>query len=690
MSFKEFSLHPQVLSGVISVGFDTPTPIQEQAIPVALEGRDLLGLAQTGTGKTAAFVLPILHHLASTPPKRGVRYLVLAPTRELAEQINDTFNILGKHLRIKAVSVYGGVAKGPQINKIHRGAQIVVACPGRLLDHVSHKDIDLTNVEILVLDEADTMCDMGFLPDVQRILNHVPPKRQTLFFSATMPKEIRALAVKILKDPETIQIGNSAPADTVSHSIYPVPDKLKKDLLLALLQQTPTGRALVFTRTKHRARTLALELAKNRFRVGALQGNMSQNARNQAMDGFRHGKFDIMVATDIAAHGIDVPQVSHVINFDFPNTTDTYTHRIGRTGRAEQTGEAFTFAAAEDASMVRHVERELGMKIERRRLEGFDYGNFTPEEQFREDKMGLSRASGGRSNGGRSGQSTRDRRPSGQNPRKPGAWRTGSPEYGRREDHPSTAGSWTDGPSENRSNQPVGGGARASSNNGPTNSNLFDGGSGNGRSSNGSSYNRGPSNGGSSNASSNSRGPSNGGSSNASSSNRGQSNGSSSNGGPSNGSSYNRGQSNGSSSNGSSYNRGQSNGSSSNGGPSNGNSSNGSGYNGRRSEQPTGSSSRGGSSTGNRSTQPVSGTYRTAPPDGRGPSQPTGRGNGQILGRTPSTEIENRRKSGQVLGRSGPPSAPNGRRRSQKPGVPLFHPKPARPGKPRGNSAGKH
>jgi ATP-dependent RNA helicase RhlE len=219
VSFKEFSLHPQVLSGVISVGFDIPTPIQEQAIPVALEGRDLLGLAQTGTGKTAAFVLPILHHLASTPPKRGVRYLVLAPTRELAEQINDTFNILGKHLRIKAVSVYGGVAKGPQINKIHRGAQIVVACPGRLLDHVSHKDIDLTNVEILVLDEADTMCDMGFLPDVQRILNHVPPKRQTLFFSATMPKEIRALAVKILKDPETIQIGNSAPADTVSHSI---------------------------------------------------------------------------------------------------------------------------------------------------------------------------------------------------------------------------------------------------------------------------------------------------------------------------------------------------------------------------------------------------------------------------------------------------------------------------------------
>ncbi len=633
MSFKEFSLHPQVLSGVISMGYDTPTPIQEQAIPVALEGRDLLGLAQTGTGKTAAFVLPILHHLASTPPKRGVRYLVLAPTRELAEQINDAFNLLGKHLRIKAVSVYGGVAKGPQIAKIRRGAQIVVACPGRLLDHVSHKDIDLTNVEILVLDEADTMCDMGFLPDVQRILNHVPPKRQTLFFSATMPKEIRALAVKILKDPESIQIGASAPAETVSHSIYPVPDKLKKDLLLALLQQTPTGRALVFTRTKHRARSLALELAKNRFRVGALQGNMSQNARNQAMDGFRHGKFDILVATDIAAHGIDVPQVSHVINFDFPNTTDTYTHRIGRTGRAEQTGEAFTFAASEDASMVRHVERELGIKIERRRLEGFDYGNFTPEEQFREDRMGLPRANGGRSNGGRAGQGTRDQRPSGQNRRKPGAWKAGSSEYGRREDHPSTAGRWTDRPSENRSSQPVEAGARASSNNGPSNSNLFDG--------------------------------------------------RSSNGGSSNGNPYNRGQSNGGSSNGSSYNRG----------PSNGGSSNGNSNNGKRSEQPTGSSSRGGNfdgNRGNRSSQPVSGTYRTSPPDGRGPTQPSGRSSGQILGRTPSTEIENRRKSGQVLGRSGPPSAPNGRRRSQKPGVPSFHPRPAKPGKPRGRSAGKH
>jgi ATP-dependent RNA helicase RhlE len=407
VSFQEFSLHPQVLAGVESVGYTTPTPIQEQAIPVALQGRDLLGLAQTGTGKTAAFALPILHHLATTPPKRGIRCLVLAPTRELAEQILQAFRELGQHLGIRSIAIYGGVSKGPQLAGIRRGAQIVVACPGRLLDHMSQKDINLSQVEILVLDEADTMCDMGFLPDVRRILDQVPVERQTLFFSATMPAEIRSLAVKILKDPEMVQIGAIAPAKTVSHALYPVPDKLKRDLLLALLQQTPTGRALVFTRTKHRARTLALELAKKSFRVAALQGNMSQNARQQAMDGFRAGKFDIMVATDIAAHGIDVPEVSHVINFDFPNTADTYLHRIGRTGRAEHTGEAFTFAGADDANMVREVERELGMNIERRRLPGFDYGDFTPEEQFREDRMGLRRA-GGQSNGGRSGRSTRD------------------------------------------------------------------------------------------------------------------------------------------------------------------------------------------------------------------------------------------------------------------------------------------
>ncbi len=413
MSFQQFSLHPKVLAGVKSVGFTSPTPIQQQAIPVAMEGRDVLGLAQTGTGKTAAFALPILHHLATTPPRRGIRALIIAPTRELAEQINQTFVNLGGELGVRSIAIYGGVAKGPQITGVRRGAQVVVACPGRLLDHVSQKDIDISKVEILVLDEADTMCDMGFLPDVQRILNHVPNKRQTLFLSATMPTEIRSLAVKILKDPATVQIGAIAPAKTVSHALYPVPDKLKKNLLLALLEQTATGRALVFTRTKHRARTLALDLSKKRYRVAALQGNMSQTARQQAMNGFRDGKFDILVATDIAAHGIDVPEVSHVINFDFPNTADTYTHRIGRTGRAEHTGEAFTLAVANDQAMVREVEKELGKKIERRRLPGFEYGDFAPEKQFPDLKSGQPNPGGG--NRTRQSRNGSGRRPSGGN-----------------------------------------------------------------------------------------------------------------------------------------------------------------------------------------------------------------------------------------------------------------------------------
>ena len=449
MSFQDFSLHPQVLAGVRSVGYTKPTPIQQQAIPVALEGRDVLGLAMTGTGKTAAFALPILHRLATTPPKRGVRCLVIAPTRELAEQIHQAFIDLGQHLPIKSVAIYGGVAKGPQLAALRRGAQVVVACPGRLLDHVSQKDIDLSGVEVLVLDEADTMFDMGFLPDVRRILDHIPAKRQTLLFSATMPNEIRSLAVKILKDPEFVQIGVIAPAKTVSHALYPVPDKLKKNLLLALLEQTATGRALVFTRTKHRARTLALDLAKRSFRVAALQGNMSQNARQQAMDGFRSGRFDIMVATDIAAHGIDVPEISHVINFDFPNTADTYLHRIGRTGRAEQTGEAFTLAGAEDGPMIREVEKELGMRIERRRLPGFDYGDFTPEEQFREERLGLRRAPGA-SNGGRSRPANRPDN-SQNRPRGNGAFQNG-----RRSGQPVGPTTRTGSSNGSRSGQPVG------------------------------------------------------------------------------------------------------------------------------------------------------------------------------------------------------------------------------------------
>ena len=381
MRFEEFSLDPCILAGVKSAGFTIPTPIQEQAIPVVLQDRDLLGLAQTGTGKTAAFLLPIFQRLIQYPTRR-VRVLILAPTRELAEQIHQASVELGQHTGVRSVAIYGGVGKGPQLVNLRRGPEIVVACPGRLLDHLNEGNIDLSQVEVLVLDEADTMCDMGFMPDVKRVLQRVPARRQTLFFSATMPEEIRQLSRSILSTPATVQINANAPTHTVSHALYPVPEALKRKLLLALLQQTATGKVVIFTRTKHRARTLARELENHDFRVTQLQGNLSQNRRQAAMEGFRQGKYDLLVATDIAAHGIDVSEVSHVINFDIPDTVDAYTHRIGRTGRALHTGEAFTLATPDDAWVVRAVERTLKTAIERRALAGFDYGDFSPKDQF--------------------------------------------------------------------------------------------------------------------------------------------------------------------------------------------------------------------------------------------------------------------------------------------------------------------
>ncbi|MCH8826487.1 MAG: DEAD/DEAH box helicase [Chloroflexi bacterium] len=400
MSFEDFALDPRILAGVEAAGFTTPTPIQEQAIPAVLREKDLLGLAQTGTGKTAAFLLPIFQRLMQDP-SRKVRCLILAPTRELAEQIHQACRDLGRHTGVKSVAIYGGVSKGPQLTALRRGPEIVVACPGRLLDHLRERDIDLRNVEVLVLDEADTMCDMGFLPDVRRVLEQLPPRRQTLFFSATMPEQIRQLSQSILTDPVTIQINANAPAHTVSHALYPVPEKLKRSLLLDLLKQTATGKVVIFTRTKHRARTLARELEMRDFRVTQLHGNLSQNRRQRALSGFSDGKYDLLVATDIAAHGIDVTEVSHVINFDMPNTVDAYTHRIGRTGRALQTGEAFTLATPDDALMVRSVERTLKTRIERRSLAGFRYGDFSPEDQFSDHDQRPPRQRQAQPNGGR-------------------------------------------------------------------------------------------------------------------------------------------------------------------------------------------------------------------------------------------------------------------------------------------------
>jgi len=400
VKFAEFKLDTRLLASVDKAGFETPTPIQEQTIPLALAGRDVLGLAQTGTGKTAAFLLPILQRLSSGP-KHGIRALILAPTRELADQIHAASVEFAGSTGIRSLVMYGGVSKIPQLAALKRGCEIVIACPGRLLDHIGERAIDLSNVETLVLDEADRMFDMGFLPDVRRIISRVPTKRQNLFFCATMPKEIQSLADQVLRNAEKVQIGIIAPANTVSHALYPVTSDRKKDLLFSLLDQTPKERVLIFTRTKHRARGLATSLEKRGYRVAALQGNMSQNARQRSISGFRDGQYDLLVATDIASRGIDVSEISHVINYDIPDTVDAYIHRIGRTGRVERSGEAFTLAVKEDAAMVRDIEKVLRSPIERRRLEGFDYHHdSSTEPRVAVETHGTSNGNGNRRNVG--------------------------------------------------------------------------------------------------------------------------------------------------------------------------------------------------------------------------------------------------------------------------------------------------
>jgi ATP-dependent RNA helicase RhlE len=373
MEFNKFDLHPLVAAGVTAAGYVTPTPIQGQAIPVVMQGHDVMGLAQTGTGKTAVFALPILHRLMQGG-RRHVRAVIVAPTRELAEQIHEAITILGKKTGLKSVTIYGGVGFKPQVDKLKRGAEIVVACPGRLLDHVEQRTIDLSRVEVLVLDEADHMFDMGFLPDVRRILKSIPQKRQTMLFSATMPDEIRHLADEALSEAVMIKVGATAPALTVSHALYPVAEQLKTPLLINLLGNTDTDSVLIFTRTKHRAKRLGEQLAQKGYKAASLQGNLSQARRQATMNGFRDGTFRILVATDIAARGIDVTQISHVINYDIPNTTDAYIHRIGRTGRAAKTGDAYTLVTGADGVMVRDIEKVLGSQIERRKVDGFDYG----------------------------------------------------------------------------------------------------------------------------------------------------------------------------------------------------------------------------------------------------------------------------------------------------------------------------
>ena len=386
MNFEAFNFHPAVAAGVLDAGFVIPTPIQAQAILPILKGRDVMGLAQTGTGKTAAFVLPILNRLVGN--KCGcIRALIMAPTRELAEQLHQAIEILGRKTRLKSVAVYGGVGINPQIQKLKR-ADIVVACPGRLLDHIGRHTVDFSQLDVLVIDEADQLFDMGFLPDIRRILTHLPQTRQTLLFSATMPAEIRHLAKDILRHSVTVQIGATAPADTVSHALYPVAQHLKTALLLNLLDTTPIRSVLVFTRTKHRAKSLGKKLAIAGYRSATLQGNLSQAKRQAALDGFRDGTFQILVATDIAARGIDVTRISHVINYDIPSTPEAYIHRIGRTGRATHSGEALTLITGDDSKMVCAINRIIGSNIEQRTLSAFDYNAhaFIPKDSPQEPR----------------------------------------------------------------------------------------------------------------------------------------------------------------------------------------------------------------------------------------------------------------------------------------------------------------
>ena len=373
MPFTSLHLHPDLLRGIRELGFARPTPIQSEAIPPALAGRDLLACAMTGSGKTAAFLLPILHKLIDRP-RRTTRALVLTPTRELAAQILEDMNALAVHTPLTGAAVYGGVGMGPQEHAFRSGVDVIVATPGRLLDHFRSSYAKLEGIEYLVLDEADRMLDMGFLPDIRRILRHIPARRQTLFFSATMPPPIRTLASEMLKNPATINLQRqAAPAHGITQAVYPVPQELKAALFLELLNRDLIQEALVFTRTKHRANRLADYLVRHKVNAERIHGNRSQAQRTAALAGFKNGKFRVLVATDIAARGIDVEALSHVVNFDVPAVPDDYIHRVGRTGRAELTGDAFTFVAPDEEADLRAIERAVKRTLPRVTLPDFDY-----------------------------------------------------------------------------------------------------------------------------------------------------------------------------------------------------------------------------------------------------------------------------------------------------------------------------
>jgi ATP-dependent RNA helicase RhlE len=380
MPFRALKLHPSLLTGIKELGFSEPTPIQVDAIPPALAGKDLLACAMTGSGKTAAFLLPILHKLLDKP-RRTTRALILVPTRELAGQVLKELEDLAVHTPITAAAVYGGVGMGPQEHAFRAGVDVIVATPGRLLDHLRQSYAKLDRIEFLVLDEADRMLDMGFLPDIKRVLSHLPRKRQTLFFSATMPQPIITLTRELLHQPATINLERkAAPATGITQAIYPVPPNLKSQLLVTLLERNLMREALVFTRTKHRANRLWEFLTKRGVNAARIHGNRSQKQREDALDGFKTGRYRVLVATDIAARGIDVEALGHVVNFDVPVQPEDYIHRVGRTARAQLTGEAFTFVSPEDEGELRAIERAVGQSLPRVTLPDFNYGAKTDEK----------------------------------------------------------------------------------------------------------------------------------------------------------------------------------------------------------------------------------------------------------------------------------------------------------------------
>jgi len=374
MPFRALGLDARVLKAVREAGYIEPTPIQSAAIPLAMAGHDLIGIAQTGTGKTAAFTLPILTRLAAGGQRRGTRVLVLAPTRELAAQIEENVRAYGKHLPVRMAAVFGGVGEHPQIQALRSGAEIIIATPGRLLDLMGRGCANFTGLEFLVLDEADRMLDMGFLPDIRRILRALPPKRQTLLFCATLSKEIEALTHEFQRAPKIVQIGRRAnPAETVTQLVYEVPKHLKPALLVHLLRDPGMDTVLVFSRMKHGADRIARNLEQHGIKTATLHSNRSQNQRLRALKDFKSGVVRVLVATDIAARGIDVDGISHVVNFDFPMHPEDYVHRIGRTGRAHAVGDAISFVTPEDYSALRSLERFIGRGIVRKKSEGFNY-----------------------------------------------------------------------------------------------------------------------------------------------------------------------------------------------------------------------------------------------------------------------------------------------------------------------------